>query len=97
MTDIKHPEITVQLVGKNGNAFYILGLCKSAMERNHLPQSEIDQFMSEATSGDYFAKRNKFNIRKYISIKIDASLRKIVSMSRKVYPIKTVSSPPLAS
>ena len=53
MTDIKHPEITVQFVGKNGNAFYILGLCKSAMERNHLPQSEIDQFMSEATSGDY--------------------------------------------
>lgn len=53
MIDIKHPEITVQLVGKNGNAFYILGLCKSAMERNHLPQSEIDQFMSEATSGDY--------------------------------------------
>lgn len=53
MTDVKHPEITVQLVGKNGNAFYILGLCKSAMERNHLPQNEIDQFMSEATSGDY--------------------------------------------
>lgn len=53
MIDIKHPEITVQLVGKNGNAFYILGLCKSAMERNHLLQSEIDQFMSEATSGDY--------------------------------------------
>ena len=53
MTDIKHPEITVQLVGREGNAFCILGICKRAMERAHLPQEEIDQFMKEAMSGDY--------------------------------------------
>ena len=31
----------------------ILGLCKKAMQRAHLPQDEIDQFMKEAMSGNY--------------------------------------------
>lgn len=53
MTKIKHPEITVQLSGQDGNAFMILGLCKRAMERAHLQQEEIDRFMKEAMSGDY--------------------------------------------
>lgn len=53
MTDIKHPEITIQLAGRDGNAFCILGICERAMERAHLPQKEIDQFMKEAMSGDY--------------------------------------------
>ena len=53
MTDIKHPEITVQLAGKDGNAFYILGICERAMKRHHLMQNEIDQFMKEAMYGDY--------------------------------------------
>ena len=48
MTNIKHPEITVQLSGQDGNA-----LCKRAMQRVHLPQEEIDQFMKEAMFGDY--------------------------------------------
>ena len=53
MTKIKYPEITVQLSGQDGNAFMILGLCKRAMERAHLPQEEINQFMKKAMSGDY--------------------------------------------
>lgn len=53
MTEIKHPEISVQLAGRDGNAFMILGLCKRAMERAHLSQEESDQFMKEAKSGDY--------------------------------------------
>ncbi len=53
MTNIKHPEITVQLSGQDSNAFMILGLCKKAMQRAHLPQDEIDQFMKEAMSGNY--------------------------------------------
>ena len=53
MTNIKHPEITVQLSGQDGNAFMILSLCKRAMQLAHLPQEEIDQFMKEAMSGDY--------------------------------------------
>lgn len=49
----KHPEIQVQLVGEDGNAFAIIGRCLSAMKRAKLSQSEIDQFRTEATSGDY--------------------------------------------
>lgn len=53
MTEIKYPNITVALVGKNGNAFNILGICTRAMKQADLPQTEIDNFMTEATSGDY--------------------------------------------
>jgi len=53
MTEIKYPDITVNIIGQNGNAFCILGICKKAMERAKLPQTEIDAFMAEATSGNY--------------------------------------------
>ena len=53
MTEIKYPDITVNIIGQNGNAFCILGICKRAMERAKLPQTEIDAFMAEATSGNY--------------------------------------------
>jgi hypothetical protein len=49
----KHPEITVKLVGHDGNAFAILGKCTQAMRSARLPQAEIDAFMAEATAGDY--------------------------------------------
>ena len=50
---VKYPEITVKLIGESGNAFHILGTCRRAMINNHLPQSEIDKFTQEATSGNY--------------------------------------------
>ena len=50
---MKYPDITVQLVGRDGNAFNIIGACRAAMRRAHLPQSEIDAFTKEATSGNY--------------------------------------------
>ena len=53
MTEIKYPNITVSLVGQNGNAFNILGICTRAMKQADLPQTEIDSFMSEAMSGGY--------------------------------------------
>lgn len=49
----KYPDITVQLVGQNGNAFNILGICLRAMRRADLSQEERDAFHAEATSGDY--------------------------------------------
>jgi hypothetical protein len=49
----RYPHITVQLTGKNGNAFMILGLCQRAARQAGLPQEEIDTFREEATSGDY--------------------------------------------
>lgn len=49
----KYPDITVELIGQDSNAFNILGICRRAMIKNRLPQSEIDTFMQEATSSNY--------------------------------------------
>jgi hypothetical protein len=49
----KHPNITVELVGQDGNAFAILGRCKQAARAAGLEKAEIDAFIAEATSGDY--------------------------------------------
>lgn len=48
----KHPQITIPLVGEDGNAFSILGRVQRIMRRNGI-DSEWDAFYSEATSGDY--------------------------------------------
>ena len=52
-TEIRHPEISVQLTGQDGNAIFILGKVQQAMRRAGVPADEIRQFMDEATSGDY--------------------------------------------
>jgi len=53
VSDVKYPEIEVELVGQDGNAFAILGACRKAARKGGVPQEEIDKFMEEATSGDY--------------------------------------------
>lgn len=50
---MKYPNITVQLVGEDGNAFAILGRVSRELRRAKVPKSEIDTFLEEATSGDY--------------------------------------------
>ncbi|PZP83399.1 MAG: hypothetical protein DI582_11045, partial [Azospirillum brasilense] len=50
---IKHPDVHVQLVGQDSNAFNILGLCQRAARRAHIPADEISAFTQEATAGDY--------------------------------------------
>ena len=49
----KYPNITVNLVGNDGNAMTILGNCTRSARMNGVPQEDIDQFFNEATSGDY--------------------------------------------
>ena len=49
----RFPEIDVELVGQDGNAFAILGACRRAMKRAKLDPEIIEDFMREATSGDY--------------------------------------------
>jgi hypothetical protein len=49
----KHPEIEVQLIGGDGNAFAIIGAVHRAMKRAGLDRSEIEQFDEEAMAGDY--------------------------------------------
>jgi hypothetical protein len=51
--EVKHPQIRVQLVGNDGNAFAILGRCQQAARRAGLDKAEIDLFIAEATAGDY--------------------------------------------
>ena len=51
--NIKHPEITVQLTGSDGNAFSILGRVQKALRKAGVPREEQDAFMKEAMSGDY--------------------------------------------
>ncbi len=56
MSEIKYPEVKVQLVGQDGNAFSILGRCRNAC-RDYLPketwESIYSEFSAEAKSGDY--------------------------------------------
>jgi hypothetical protein len=46
-------DISVQLIGENGNAFNIIGKVRKEMKRNGVPNNEIDLFINEAMSGDY--------------------------------------------
>jgi hypothetical protein len=45
--------IKVQLAGRDGNAFAVLGRVKAAMRRGGIPKEKIDEYLNEATSGDY--------------------------------------------
>lgn len=49
----KYPNVEVQLVGEDGNAFAIMGRVASALKSAGVPQSEIDEYYAESTSGDY--------------------------------------------
>lgn len=53
MTDIKYPDIEVQLTGEDGNAFFILGKVRQALWRGGVPKAKIAEYIEEATSGDY--------------------------------------------
>lgn len=53
MSEPRHPEITVQLDGEDGNAFDIIGRCLKAMKRSGLSEDEQKTFLEEAKVGDY--------------------------------------------
>ena len=53
MSEIKYPDIEVELVGKDGNAFNVLGLVSRAMRQGGCTTEEIEAYQNEATSGDY--------------------------------------------
>jgi hypothetical protein len=50
---VKYPNIKVQLVGRDGNAFAVLANVEQALRHAQVPASEITQFMDEALSDDY--------------------------------------------
>jgi hypothetical protein len=49
--DPKYPDVHVELLGKDGNAFAILGNVAKALRRAGV--AEIEMFYDEATQGDY--------------------------------------------
>ena len=49
----KFPEVHVELVGQDGNAFSILRRVSTAMRRAGVSAEEQSAFRAEATSGDY--------------------------------------------
>jgi hypothetical protein len=46
-------DIQVQLIGKDGNAFAIMGAVQRALRKAGAPKEEINQYLKEAMSGDY--------------------------------------------
>ena len=50
---MKYPDITVQLVGNDGNAFAIMGSVTKALRRARVDNTEVQTYMDEAMSGDY--------------------------------------------
>lgn len=49
----KFPNVTVKLIGRDGNAFAIMGAVTKEMRKAGLPKADIDTYMNEAMSGDY--------------------------------------------
>lgn len=50
---VKFPEVEVELIGQDGNAFFIMGRVAKAMQRAGIAKEDIDAYREEATSGDY--------------------------------------------
>lgn len=53
MSNVKYPQVTVKLVGADGNAFMLVGKVRTALRRAGVPAEEIEAFSTEATSGNY--------------------------------------------
>lgn len=49
----KYDNITVQLTGKDGNAFGIIATVQKALKNNGVPAEEISKYRTEAMSADY--------------------------------------------
>ena len=50
---MKYPNIEVQLTGRNGNAFAIIGAVSKALRQANVNKDEIEKFIDEAMSADY--------------------------------------------
>ena len=44
---------SVKLVGQDGNAFMVLGLCKQAARKSGMDKEQVDTIMEEMMAGDY--------------------------------------------
>jgi hypothetical protein len=53
MNEVKYPNVSVDLIGRDGNAFLILGRVMKEMRRGGVSAEGIEDFRKDATSGDY--------------------------------------------
>jgi len=53
VNDVKYPDINVTLVGRDGNAFNLIGIVARELRRAKVPADKIKRFQEEAMSGDY--------------------------------------------
>jgi hypothetical protein len=53
MSECRYPEVQVELIGQDGNAFAILGSVKRALLKNGVDKEEVNVYLEEAMSGDY--------------------------------------------
>ncbi|MCH7536063.1 MAG: hypothetical protein IH948_10065 [Bacteroidetes bacterium] len=53
MSDVMYPDITVKMVGMDGNAFAILARVRNALRRAKIRDKYIQKFTDEAMKGDY--------------------------------------------
>lgn len=51
--NVRYPDIKVQLVGTDGNAFAVIGKVTRSLREAGVHQRAIDEFTQEATNGDY--------------------------------------------
>lgn len=51
--EVRYPDVTVELVGGDGNAFAVMGAVQRALRKAGVSQEEQDAFLKEAMSGDY--------------------------------------------
>jgi hypothetical protein len=49
----KYPDIVVQLIGTDGNAYALLGKVNRALRQAGIADEERQAFLQEATAGDY--------------------------------------------
>ena len=50
---VKFPDIHINMSGEDGNAFFIIGRCRSAMKRAKCSPEDIASFTKEASNGNY--------------------------------------------
>lgn len=53
MSEPIYPDVKVQLSGRDGNAFSIIGYVSSGLKKAGVSKEEIEAFFDEATLGDY--------------------------------------------
>lgn len=50
---LRYPSVKVQLVGEDSNAYNIMNICMVAMKKAGVSKEEIQEFETQAKSGDY--------------------------------------------